>query len=99
MSENNKLCVTGGGSDQHPRADVGQQGQEKKVPVRKSSLVIVKNPLRKTSFVSFDENRTTIGTQDTTEENEDKDTENCRTQQSSKKAPDDVRLDDIFCIS
>jgi hypothetical protein len=39
-------------------------------------LVTIKNPLRKTSFVSFDENRTTIGTQDTTEDNEDKDMEN-----------------------
>ena len=95
MSENN-LRVPGGGSDQHSGDDIGQQGQEKKAPVRKSSLVTIKNPLRKTSFVSFDENRTTIGTQDTTEENEDKDTENCRTQQSSKKAPDDGILDIFF---
>ena len=88
MSEN-ALQVPGHGSDQHPDANGGQQGQDKKAPVRKSSLVTVKNPLRKTSFVSFDENRTTIGTQDTTEDNEDKDMENGGTLQSSKKAPDD----------
>ena len=88
MSENN-LRVPGGGSDQHSGDDIGQQGQEKKAPVRKSSLVTIKNPLRKTSFVSFDEKRTTIRTQDPTEDNEDKGTENGATPQSSKKAPDD----------
>ena len=85
----NALQVPGRGSDQHPGADGGQQGEDKKAPVRKSSLVTVKNPLRKTSFVSFDENRTTIGTQDTTKDNEDKDTENGSSPQSLKKTPND----------
>ena len=90
------MCVTGSGSDQHPRADGVQQRQDKKDPVRKSSLVTVKNPLRKTSFVSFDENRTTIGIQDTAEDEEENESENGSTPQSSKKPPDDGRLDDCF---
>ena len=89
----NDLRVSGSGTDQHSGDNIGQQGQEKKAPVRKYSLVTIKNPLRKTSFVSFDENITTIGTQDTSEDNEDNNTENAGTQQSSKKAPNDGRLD------
>ena len=85
----------GSGSDQHPGGDGDQQGLCKKAPVRKSSLVTVKNPLRKTSFVSFDENKTTIGTQYTAEDEEENDTENGSTPHSSKKAPDDGKLDDF----
>ena len=40
----------------------GKPQEDEKQPVRKSSLVTVKNPLRKTSFVSFDDNKTTIRT-------------------------------------
>merc|ERR1711872_1040260 len=46
----------------------GQEGLNQ--PVRKSSLVTVKKPLRKTSFVSFDENKTTIHSQETSEEHD-----------------------------
>ena len=90
------MCVTGSGSDQHPRADGIQQGLDKKAPVRKSSLVTVKNTLRKTSFVSFDENRTITGTQDTAEDEEENETENGSTTQSSKKPPDDGKLDNFY---
>ena len=93
MSEKN-LRVTERGSDQHPGVD---DGQEKKAPVRKSSLVTVKNPMKKTFFVSFDENRTTIRTQDATEDNKaEKDTKNGCTKHSSKKAPDDGRSVFVF---
>ena len=71
MSEPQKLSVPGGGLDQDQGgAGLCQKGQ--KSPVRKSSLVTVKKPVRKTSFVSFDENRTTIGTQEGTEDVEDR---------------------------
>ena len=45
--------------------------------------------------MSFDANRTTIGTQDTAEDEEDNGTENDVPSQSSKKAPDDGKLDDF----
>merc|ERR1711915_195162 len=42
--------------------------EEKKQPTRKSSLVLVKPAVRKNSFVSFDDQQTTIGVQDLSDE-------------------------------
>ena len=42
--------------------------EEKKQPTRKSSLVLVKPAVRKNSFVSFDDQQTTIGVQDPSDE-------------------------------
>ena len=90
MSEN-ALQLPWRDSDQHSGGD---DVLEEKAPVRKSSFVNVKNPLRTTYFVSFGENSTIIGTHDTTEDSEaDKDTENGGTQHSSKKVPNDCRSD------
>ena len=59
-----------GVTDHHPDAAGGLQPQRQSpttngAPARKSSLVTVKTGQRKTSFVSFDENRTTIEIEET----------------------------------
>ena len=45
-----------------------EEMEEKKQPTRKSSLVLVKPAVRKNSFVSFDDEDTTIGVQDPSDE-------------------------------
>merc|ERR1711892_144303 len=92
MSDRNKLAVPGAGSDLSPSRQEGEQSEQ-----RRSSLVTVKKPVRKNSFVSFDENRATIGTQDASEEVEHKDKDNISTLEATQKAKDEE--DDIFSDS
>ena len=81
-----------GVTDHHPDAAGGLQPQRQSpatngAPARKSSLVTVKTGQRKTSFVSFDENRTTIEIEETQVDKDVK--ENGDTVEDTQKCEDE----------
>ena len=83
-----------GASDQHAQSQGGLQQhghipQENKEQERKSSLLTVKKSQRSASIVSFDENTTTIESEQTKEE---KESEKCDTQNVEKNCEDEGKV-------